>query len=46
MSKNYSYPDSLKRLRACLRCHLLKTEDQVRNYNDKIVHQRGLRKLR
>lgn len=25
----YSYPTSMKKLRACLRCHLLKTEDQV-----------------
>lgn len=25
----YSYPTSLKRLRACVGCHLVKTEDQV-----------------
>lgn len=25
----YSYPNTLKKLRACLTCHLIKTEDQV-----------------
>lgn len=25
----YSYPSSMKRLRACLSCHLIKTEEQV-----------------
>ena len=25
---NYSYPTSLKKLRACLKCHLVKTEEQ------------------
>ena len=30
MTEKYSYPDSLKKLRACTICHLVKTEDQVR----------------
>ena len=25
---NYSRPDSLKKLRACINCHLVKTEEQ------------------
>ncbi len=30
----YSYPTSMKKLRACFTCHLVKTEDQV-NKNEK-----------
>lgn len=29
MTELYSYPKELKKLRACLACHLLKTEEQV-----------------
>jgi hypothetical protein len=28
----YSYPKTMKKLRACFNCHLVKTEEQV-NYN-------------
>jgi len=28
MSEIYSYPRSLKKLRACFSCHLIKTEEQ------------------
>ncbi len=27
----YSYPSSLKKLRACTGCHLVKTEEQVKS---------------
>ena len=29
-SNSYSYPTQLKKLRACIRCHLVKTEEQFK----------------
>ena len=30
INNEYSYPTTLKKLRACNECHLVKTEDQVK----------------
>jgi hypothetical protein len=34
MSEFYSYPTGLKKLRACMGCHILKTENQVYFFYD------------